>query len=510
MNVQYSIEEDPRGLQGRLSPEGHTKKEPKRWRKITRTRLLSTLFIFLVLAGCYLYWPGNICEKSWSPLRLYRCRVNKDCAQFQKCVLADCPCVSQAVRRTNYSLHPLLKDILRKAFFRYFRVQLDNPCPLLQRDPPMCMISHCAIEECPIEEIPEIFIKEEKNELAMVDFDVGQKEFWRLTKATEGLDGEADDFEGEDFCIREDNFTGSAVYVNLLRNPERFTGYEGYSARRIWDAIYGENCFYKENSGNIDTAQSNVCVERKVFYRLLSGLHSSISAHIAWEYFDRQTNGWVRNATLYERRLGEFPDRIRNLNFLYLFVLRAISQLAPTLDRYNFCSGDPVEDATIHDEVKILGSFALKSPPLLYGKMMFLDSDTRDIYLNEYKRNFKNITRLMNCVSCEKCRLWGKLQTQGLGIALKIIFSYENGMPEDQKLERSELVALLNVMGQLSTSIRAVEYFENQKRGRLFFLITRMRYETFPWTELVILLSVMVCLLYVHKIFRTWSNKKTK
>lgn len=29
----------------------------------------------------------------------------------------------------------------------------------------------------------------------------------------------------------------------------------------------------------------------------------------------------------------------------------------------------------------------------------------------------------MDCVGCEKCRLWGKLQILGLGTALKILFT---------------------------------------------------------------------------------------
>ena len=33
------------------------------------------------------------------------------------------------------------------------------------------------------------------------------------------------------------------VYLNLQLNPERFTGYVGYNATRIWLAIYKENCF---------------------------------------------------------------------------------------------------------------------------------------------------------------------------------------------------------------------------------------------------------------------------
>lgn len=30
---------------------------------------------------------------------------------------------------------------------------------------------------------------------------------------------------------------------------------------------------------------------------------------------------------------------------------------------------------------------------------------------------------IMDCVGCEKCRLWGKLQILGLGTALKILFT---------------------------------------------------------------------------------------
>ena len=32
-------------------------------------------------------------------------------------------------------------------------------------------------------------------------------------------------------------------YVNLLENPERYTGYAGDAAHKIWNSIYKENCF---------------------------------------------------------------------------------------------------------------------------------------------------------------------------------------------------------------------------------------------------------------------------
>jgi hypothetical protein len=41
----------------------------------------------------------------------------------------------------------------------------------------------------------------------------------------------------------------------------------------------------------------------------------------------------------------------------------------------------------------------------------------------EFRQHFWNISRIMDCVDCDKCRLWGKVQTHGMGIALKILFA---------------------------------------------------------------------------------------
>ena len=38
----------------------------------------------------------------------------------------------------------------------------------------------------------------------------------------------------------------------------------------------------------------------------------------------------------------------------------------------------------------------------------------------ELRLHFRNVSAVMDCVGCEKCRLWGKLQTLGLGTALKV------------------------------------------------------------------------------------------
>lgn len=46
----------------------------------------------------------------------------------------------------------------------------------------------------------------------------------------------------DNFCILDDHQPG-AEYVDLHLNPERYTGYKGESAHRIWRSIYLENCF---------------------------------------------------------------------------------------------------------------------------------------------------------------------------------------------------------------------------------------------------------------------------
>jgi hypothetical protein len=59
----------------------------------------------------------------------------------------------------------------------------------------------------------------------------------------------------------------------------------------------------------------------------------------------------------------------------------------------------------------------------------------------------------MDCVGCDKCRLWGKVQTLALGTALKILFSGRTLSSDSTavansrtnlQLTRSEIVALFN------------------------------------------------------------------
>lgn len=84
------------------------------------------------------------------------------------------------------------------------------------------------------------------------------------------------------------------MYVDLIENPERFTGYAGPSANKVWQSIYQENCFRDEAAERQSiSAIWNKCVERQAFYRVVSGLHASISVHLSDKFYNLRLKSWV-------------------------------------------------------------------------------------------------------------------------------------------------------------------------------------------------------------------------
>ena len=171
----------------------------------------------------------------------------------------------------------------------------------------------------------------------------------------------------EDFCILDDLEAG-AQYVDLLINPERYTGYKGESAHRIWNSIYWENCFGGNNttksiSNYIPHLElNNACLEQRAFYRLISGLHSSINIHLCSKYLLAESKDflnpqglWGANVNEFKKRFspetttGEGPHWLRNLYFIYLVELRALAKAAPYLKREEYYTGIAEED----EEVKL-------------------------------------------------------------------------------------------------------------------------------------------------------------
>mmetsp|Transcript_40476 Transcript_40476/g.38975 ORF Transcript_40476/g.38975 Transcript_40476/m.38975 type:complete len:104 (+) Transcript_40476:847-1158(+) len=81
-----------------------------------------------------------------------------------------------------------------------------------------------------------------------------------------------------------------------------------------------------------------------------------------------------------------------------------------------------------------------------------IDNDFEQaILLKEIQTKFFNISRILDCVSCEKCKLNGKLQIKGLGTAMKLLFLKN---VDDIQLEKTEIIALVNLFHKLSESLK--------------------------------------------------------
>ncbi|KAH7076595.1 endoplasmic reticulum Oxidoreductin 1-domain-containing protein [Paraphoma chrysanthemicola] len=332
-----------------------------------------------------------------------------------------------------------------------------------------------------------------------------------------------DECDERDYCVPEDeSATAKGEYVSLVDNPERYTGYAGVGAQQVWEAIYRENCFSKppklakssgqsaptgasapfgafgnqqqmlaanqlrnvmKEQGAQQKVQSAIahgtavarldpvelddtCLEKRVFHRVVSGMHASISAHLCWDYLNQTTGQWGPNLACYEQRLHKFPERISNIYFNYALVMRAVGKIKQHVSDYSFCSEDPEQDLRTKNSVLRLASALPSGPEIFDETIMFQDPDT--IALKEDFRNrFRNVSRIMDCVGCDKCRLWGKVQTNGYGTALKVLFEFdENDSSKDPPLRRTELVALINTMDRLSHSLQAIKQFRQMIESR--------------------------------------------
>ena len=327
-----------------------------------------------------------------------------------------------------------------------------------------------------------------------------------------------DECDERDYCIPEDEGAGSkGDYVSLVDNPERFTGYAGTGAHHVWDAIYRENCFTKTGAeavgapggmsspfgsdrGFANSLQAGAandlknvikshelsygmqqaiakgddnfaideldfddqCVEKRVFYRVVSGMHASISTHICSNFFNQTTGQWFANLTCYKDRLHDHPERISNMYFNYALLVRAVGKLGKQLQGYTFCSADPNEDRHTKVLVQKLTKVIGNGGEVFDETAMFKGQEALDLK-QEFRDRFRNISRVMDCVGCDKCRLWGKLQTNGYGTALKVLFEFdEKNLLNNPPIRRTELVALLNTLDRVSHSLQAIGDFKRE------------------------------------------------
>lgn len=476
------------------------------------------LFAFAALASGAQWHEGCLCElkptpaASRSDLAMNAIfgtaffRQGSRVAQF-------CPCSIETVQQLNRELiMPRLLPLLNRTFFRYAQINLDRPCPFWDDSHGSCALRDCAVDACSEDEEQRLASCSEEQALGLGDVQrtdegvVGAAApSWDLTSsswtlpladpasapggALAAVAERPTDWDEEEDGVWEppappDATAEAAQFVDLVDNPEQYTGYSAAAgASRVWEEWHAHNSFAPPAAGCAAGASSASAtaaalpVEMRLFSRLTSGIHASVSSHICANYLlDRRANLWGLEIDEYERRLGAHPERLNNLHFAYLTVLRALELASSHLaETFAFSTGMPREDAAVAREVRELLSsqpewpltfdeqrafVGVRCPSTLVARHLLGDAATcsadevavRTGLLRAFRDRLHNISRLMDCVGCGRCRLWGKLQVHGLATALRVLYAPDRNAVL-ASLRRSDVVALFNLLGRLSHSV---------------------------------------------------------
>jgi len=439
---------------------------------------------------------------------------------------------------THAYFSPLLASLGNTTFFSFFKVNLNKQCPFWPNDG-QCAMEHCAVCECPAEEVPAPWREALGGSgsggglggggggapmFGAAGYAAGRADCDEpapspgfasfLAKVDRGglgggaampgqrggaLAGWSEPASPHVWIVQDDSEPGTA-YVNLRQNPHGFTGYVGEHPRRVWGEIWkAAGCEGGDGGGEEGGGGAAQCFEERVFYRLVSGMQASVATHIAKRYAFRAdesdpTDSGVLgvNMPLWVQRVGRHPERLQNLYFAYLFMMRAVARAGTRLLAFNYSTGDGASDARAHALLQRLVSEPLahtRSCPsggtaLLGGfdeTALFRDPDEGLAWpsTHEYEQHvarragmklrmrdaFRNISRIMDCVGCEKCRLYGKLQVLGLGTALKLLFESKErragggAAGSEEPLQRNEVIALVNTLAEFAESVAAVREF---------------------------------------------------
>ncbi|KAF3833010.1 hypothetical protein F7725_026675 [Dissostichus mawsoni] len=391
--------------------------------------------------------------------------------------LDDCTCDVETIDGfNNNQLFSKLQTLLESDYFRFYKVNLNKACPFWSSSS-HCGLKDCAVKPCSPNEVPEgirshnKYSAEEKEQpvkceraenLGAVDISLSKETREAL------LNWSKHDDEAERFCVVD----------GRIRSSDRSFPTSSIAAQEV--NVRAPNSKFKPTfyfTSKTFYSWLEVCREEG-FLRLISGLHSSINIHLSARYLLEDSwfqKKWGHNVSEFRERFdseltdGEGPKRLRNLYFLFLIELRALAKALPFFQQPSFrlFTGRPEEDRK-HKELLLHILQLARSFPLAFDETSLFAGDEKEAakLKEDIRLAFLNISRIMDCVGCFKCRLWGKLQA---GTSLKILFSERQieALPKSSvqrpsfQLSRQEVVSLLNAFGRVSTSIRELKNFRS-------------------------------------------------
>lgn len=409
---------------------------------------------------------NNVFQQHFEDLTPF-CKMDKD-----QVLGPNCDATITEINNINKKIRKDLVGLVNTDFFKYFKFDPFKKCTIWENNDGICFSRSCAIDmvedwdKLPEYWQPEVLgslsndtlndnIPKNHQDSSFLDQLCDNKEISSNSQKQikEDTDDDINYYDINDFTSED------AGLVDLTANPERFTGYGGQQAGQIWKSIYAENCF---TSSDNETEQ---CLAKDSFYRIISGLHASIGTHLSYDHLNTETGEWGPDLDLFMIRVGNYPDRVSNIYFNYAIVAKALWKIKPYLKELDFCN-----DYDNDVKSKILNIVSQLDSKIFNEDVMFkgeVDSHLKD----DFRRRFKNVTKIMDCVHCDRCKLWGKVQTTGYATSLKILFELNEADESSKqrvvnKLTKFELISLVNTFNRLSTSVEAINNFEKMYHER--------------------------------------------
>ena len=141
-------------------------------------------------------------------------------------------------------------------------------------------------------------------------------------------------------------------------------------------------------------------------------MHASVTVHLCQHWLlDPLFGEFGPNPAEFALRFQDHPEYLDNLHFVYGMVLRAVVKAVPLWRTYLAASAEgehPLIDKSVQQKFLQMLEQVRSQQPFFEEGLLFADAD--DGLRAQFRDNMRAVTRAINCVGCERCRLWGKLQ----------------------------------------------------------------------------------------------------
>jgi ERO1-like protein alpha len=206
-------------------------------------------------------------------------------------------------------------------------------------------------------------------------------------------------------------------------------------------------------------------VEDKIFSNIFMGWLVNTNFQIGCNFRNRETNNTYINVSYVTNKYLYHKDKIDNLFFLYGLMIKSINKAVPLLLEYDYRSGNKTEDQMTYKYTKEIFRYELLNIDLIEESFKdiysYFEKFTNSQKISELIIRFRNISSIIDCVTCSKCRMHAKLEVFGIATMLKIVFT-----PSTEELKKSmsrnELVAFINLFAKLSKSVSNVQLINDK------------------------------------------------